>query len=82
MDLVRTEDRNRPLRELLNLTPRAFLGVDADAEAALEKLEIKTIFDLATTRRMHKVLAQLSSRRAGRPRRRERQRCTALVRGV
>jgi hypothetical protein len=47
--LVRTEDRNHPLRELLNLTPLALLGVNADAKLVLEKLDIKTVFDLATS---------------------------------
>ena len=48
-DVLRTEYRNRPLREVLNLSPRALLGVDANAEAALLKLEIQTVFDLATS---------------------------------
>ena len=52
MDLVRTEDLNRPLHKLLNFMPRAFLGVDANALAVLEKLEIKTILDLATQIRL------------------------------
>jgi hypothetical protein len=49
MSLVRSDDRNRPLREILNLPPQSLLGVSADAERVLEKLEIKTVFDLATS---------------------------------
>jgi hypothetical protein len=47
--LVRSDFRNRPLRDILNLPPQALLGVSADAELVLEKLEIKTVFDLATS---------------------------------
>ena len=46
---VRTEFRNLQLRELLHEPPRALLGVTPAAEAALLKLDIGTVFDLATS---------------------------------
>lgn len=47
--LVRTEFRNLDSRELLRKPPGALLGVDDHAEAALLLLEIRTVFDLATS---------------------------------
>src|SRR4051812_8924449 len=49
MNGIRTEFRNLQLRELLHEPPRALLGVTPAAEAALLKLDIGTIFDLATS---------------------------------
>ncbi|HSV65019.1 MAG TPA: hypothetical protein VLJ59_03800 [Mycobacteriales bacterium] len=49
VDLVRTEFRTKPVRELLNLSPKALLGVTDGATAALTLLEIGTVFDLATS---------------------------------
>src|SRR6266550_328476 len=46
---VRTEFRSLPLRELLNQPPRVLLGVTAAAAKALKKLEVESVFDLATS---------------------------------
>jgi len=48
-DAIRSEFRELPLREILHRSPRALLGVTEDAEKALAKLEIVTVFDLATS---------------------------------
>jgi hypothetical protein len=48
--LVRNEFRTLDPRELLRKEPGALLGVGAAAAAVLAALEIKTIFDLATSR--------------------------------
>lgn len=47
--LIRTEFQHLDARELLHREPTVLLGVDADAAAALLKLEIRTLFDLATS---------------------------------
>ncbi len=47
--LVRTEFQQLDARELLRRDPTAMLGVDAGAAAALLKLDIRTLFDLATS---------------------------------
>lgn len=47
--IVRTEFRLLTPREVLHQPPRALLGVSPGAEAALGKLEIRTVFDLATS---------------------------------
>ncbi|MFD4433720.1 hypothetical protein [Nocardia sp. NPDC058497] len=49
VDAVRTNFRSVPLRELLHSEVGALLGVDTDAQDALSKLEITTVFDLATS---------------------------------
>src|SRR5262245_6724587 len=47
--LVRAEHRHVDLREVLSLSPRALLGVDQAAATTLERLDIRTVFDLATS---------------------------------
>lgn len=47
--LVRTEFRHLDARELLHQSPLVLLGVDAEAEAALRKLDLRSVFDLATS---------------------------------
>ncbi len=47
--LVRTEYRHLDARELLHESPLVLLGVDAGAEAALRKLDVRSVFDLATS---------------------------------
>ncbi|WP_126879984.1 hypothetical protein [Paraburkholderia kururiensis] len=47
--LVRTEFRNLPFRELLNQSPTVLLGVTPAAATSLGKLDINTVFDLATS---------------------------------
>lgn len=46
---IRTEFRELPLQEILNKSPRVFLGVTSEAENILKSLEIETVFDLATS---------------------------------
>jgi len=46
---VRTEFRHLQLREVLHKPVRVLLGVDADASDLLKKLDIHTVFDLATS---------------------------------
>jgi hypothetical protein len=46
---VRSEHRLTPLHALLHQTPDVLLGIDAAAKAALEQLDIHTVFDLATS---------------------------------
>ncbi len=48
-DLIRTEFHNLTLRELLQKTPKVLLGVDDKAEKALNDLDIRNVFDLATS---------------------------------
>lgn len=48
-DAIRSEFCELPLHEILHRSPRALLGVTEDAEKALAKLEIVTVFDLATS---------------------------------
>ena len=48
-DAIRSEFRQLQLHEILHTSPRALLGVTEDAEKALAKLEIVTVFDLATS---------------------------------
>lgn len=47
--LVRTEFRHLDPRELLYQAPEALLGIDADASDALLKLDVRSVFDLATS---------------------------------
>lgn len=49
LDLVRTEFRNLPIRDLLHRSPQILLGVNPDAVAVLTALEVNTVFDLATS---------------------------------
>ncbi len=49
LDLIRTEFRNLPLRDLLHRSPHVLLGVGPEAAALLQSLEIETVFDLATS---------------------------------
>jgi hypothetical protein len=49
VSLIRTQFRNTPLRELLHQSPQVLLGVSAAAAAALQALDIHTVFDLATS---------------------------------
>ncbi|WP_419818175.1 hypothetical protein [Glaciibacter flavus] len=49
LDAIRTEYRGMQLQEILHQPARALLGVTTDAEAALAKLEVTTVFDLATS---------------------------------
>ena len=49
LSFVRSEFRNLSVRELLNRPPRVLLGVTSAAVDVLEKLEIVTLFDLATS---------------------------------
>ncbi|GAA3545177.1 hypothetical protein AFL01nite_15820 [Aeromicrobium flavum] len=46
---VRSAHRTTPVRELLHADPSVLLGVDAAALAALELLDVRTVFDLATS---------------------------------
>lgn len=46
---IRTEFRNLQLHEVLHKSPKALLGITAAAQEALGKLEINTVFDLATS---------------------------------
>lgn len=49
LDLFRSEFRKRSLRDLLRESPKALLGVTDAAEESLKKLDIASIFDLATS---------------------------------
>ena len=48
-EFVRTDFRNLQLRELLHHSPYVLLGVSSSTEALLKKIEINTVFDLATS---------------------------------
>jgi outer membrane protein OmpA-like peptidoglycan-associated protein len=49
-DLVRSENVDDTPEELLGRRPSVLLGVTAEAEALLDQLSIRTVFDLATSR--------------------------------
>lgn len=49
LDHVRTDYRNMQIREIMHLSPRALLGINDEQAKLLQKLEIKTVFDLATS---------------------------------
>ncbi|BBH18671.1 hypothetical protein Back11_00160 [Paenibacillus baekrokdamisoli] len=49
LGFIRTDYRNLSVRELLHKSPHVLLGVSAQAADILQKLEINTVFDLATS---------------------------------
>jgi len=49
VNAVRLEFRTVDLHDIMHKSPRALLGVTVEAEQALAKLDITTVFDLATS---------------------------------